>query len=137
MNTPEEIQLMLEAKSYCVIGASRNPEKYGYKVFRSIKSEGKTVYPVNPNAELIGQTTCYPSVRELPETVNVAVLIVPPSIVAEQVPACVELGIRGIWMQPGAVSNEAIQYCESNGIPVVAGECIMTKLWNIGMDDDM
>jgi len=80
MNTPEEIQGMLGARSFCVVGASRDPEKYGHAVFRAIQSDGKTVYPVNPNADSIGKSRCYASVGDLPETVEVAVFVVPPDL---------------------------------------------------------
>lgn len=136
MNTREEIQTMLEAQKFCVVGASRDREKYGHTVFRSIQSEGKTVYPINPNTDAIGKTKCYPSVSELPETVDVAVFVVPPEIVEETVPVCHRLGIRNIWMQPGAISQAAIDYCEANSLRVVAGECMMTLLRG-ELDDDM
>jgi len=137
MNTPEEIQGMLGARSFCVVGASRDPEKYGHAVFRAIQSDGKTVYPVNPNADSIGKSRCYASVGDLPETVEVAVFVVPPEIVEETVPDCHRVGIKSIWMQPGAISQAAIDYCEANAMPVVAGECIMTLLWGDVVDDDM
>jgi hypothetical protein len=136
MNTPEEIQSMVDARSYCVVGASRDPRKYGYQVYRAIKSEGKKVYPVNPNAELIGNSVCYASVKDLPETVDVAVFVVPEDVVEETVPECHALGIKNIWMQPGAESRAAIDYCEAHGIPVVAGECIMIR-FRTEIDDDM
>jgi len=128
---------MLEAQTFCVVGASRDPAKYGHSVFRAIQSAGKNVYPVNPNADSIGKTTCYSSVADLPETVDVAVFVVPPEIVEETVPECLRLGIKKMWMQPGAISQAAIDYCDANGMPVVAGECIMTLLWGDVVDDDM
>jgi len=137
VNTPEEIQGMLEARNFCVVGASRDPAKYGHSVLRAIQSDGKTAYPVNPHADSIGKSTCYPSVADLPETVEVAVFVVPPDIVEETVPECHRLGIKNIWMQPGAISQAAIDYCEANEMPVVAGECIMTLLWGDVVDDDM
>jgi len=137
MNTPEEIRGMLDAQSFCVVGASRDSDKYGHQVFRAIQSDGKRVYPVNPNAEAIGSAKCYANVADLPETVDVAVFVVPPYLVDEIVPQCHKLGINQIWMQPGADSREAVEYCEENNMPVVAGECIMTLLWGEITDDDM
>lgn len=136
MNTPEEIESMLAARSYCVIGASRDIKKYGYAVYRALKSDGKAVYPVNPFTDSIGKSVCYPSVRDLPETVDVAVFVVPPDVVAQTVPECHAAGIKNIWMQPGAESQAAIAYCEQHKIPVVAGDCIMTHMRN-EFDDDL
>ena len=38
---------------FAVVGASRNPKKYGYQVYKDLKEAGYTVYPVNPNADEI------------------------------------------------------------------------------------
>lgn len=137
MNTSAEIEGMLEARSFCVVGASRDPEKYGYAVYQAIKSSGKKVYPVNPNAQAIGTSPCYANVQALPETVDVAVFVVPPAVVETVVPEAFALGVKQMWMQPGAISEAAVEFCEANGIPVVAGECIMTRLHEEIADDDM
>jgi uncharacterized protein len=136
MNSAEEIESMVGAHSFCVIGASRDTSKFGYAVYRSLKSDGKKTYPVNPNAEFIDRSVCYPSVRDLPETVDVAVFVVPPPSVGSIVRECHAAGIKNIWMQPGAESTDAIDYCEANGLRVVAGECIMTRL-RPEVDDDL
>ena len=136
MNSSDEIQGMLQAPSFCVIGASRDKEKYGHAIFRAIQAEGRKTYPVNPNADVIGKTKCYHTVDDLPEPVDVAVFVVPPDVVEQVVTDCHRVGINNIWMQPGAVSQEAVDYCRENHIAVVAGECIMTLLWG-DVDDDM
>jgi uncharacterized protein len=131
MNTPEETQSMLNARSYCVIGASRDPDKFGFKVFRAIKADGKKTYPVNPNTGIIGKATCYPTVRDLPETVEVAVFVVPPEVTEQVLPECHATGINSVWLQQGSESDAAIAYCLDNGMSLVAGgPCIMTMLWD-------
>ena len=124
-----EMQAMLTATTYAVVGASRSPEKYGYLVYRSLKAAGKTAFAVNPRAETVDGDRCYPALADLPHPAEVAVMIVPPAATGAAVAECARLGIRQTWMQPGAESEAAVAACHANGIAVVAGgPCIMVLL---------
>ena len=126
--TPE-MTTMLAATVYAVVGASRDPEKYGFLVYRSLKSAGKTAFPVNPKAPEVDGDVCYPTLAALPQTPEVAVMVVPPIVTEAAVEECARLGIKQIWMQPGAESAAAIALCREKGIAVVAsGPCIMVLL---------
>jgi len=126
--TPE-MQAMLAAESFAVVGASRDPDKYGFLVYRSVKAAGKTVFPVNPRAAEVDGDHCYPSLSDLPQKPEVAVMVVPPPMTEAAVAECARLGIRQIWMQPGAESAAAIEACRENDIEVVAGgPCLMVLL---------
>ena len=123
------MKAMLTAETYAVVGASRNPEKYGYLVYKALKAAGKTAYPVNPRADDVDGDRCYPSLADLPQTPDVAVMIVPPPVTEATVAECVRLGIKQVWMQPGAESPAAVAACQANGIAVVSGgPCIMVLL---------
>lgn len=125
----DEMQAMLTAGSYAVVGASRSPEKYGYLVYRSLKTAGKKVFPVNPRAEAVDGDRCYPSLSSLPQTPEVAVMIVPPAITEAAAGECAKLGIKQIWMQPGAESEAAVAACHASGIAVVSGgPCLMVLI---------
>ena len=122
------IQKFLDKRNvFAVVGASRNPEKYGHKVFRDLRDAGYKVYPVNPNAEEILGVKCYPSLRDLPETPDVVDLVVPPRVTEKVVRECKELGVRMVWMQPGSESEDAIKFCVENGMEVVHGVCVMVE----------
>ncbi|MEM0232505.1 MAG: CoA-binding protein [Candidatus Nezhaarchaeales archaeon] len=112
---------------FAVVGASRDPQKYGYQVYRDLKSAGYKVYPVNPNAQEVLGDKCYPSLKELPAKPDVVVTVVPPQVTELVVEECKELGVRKIWMQPGSESEKAVEYCEKNNIAVVHGACIMIE----------
>jgi len=110
-----------------VVGASRNPEKYGHKVYRDLKEAGYRVYPVNPNASEILGDKCYPNLESLPERPDVVTVVVPPRVTEKIVKACKDLGIWRVWMQPGSESEKAITFCRENGIKVIHGVCIMIQ----------
>ena len=124
----ELIRRFLEKRNiFAVIGASKNPNKYGHQVYRDLRSAGYTVYPVNPNADEILGDKCYPNLESLPVQPDVADLVVPPEITEKVVRACKSLDVRKVWMQPGSESEESINFCEHNGIEVVHGVCVMIE----------
>ena len=125
----ENIETMLAAETFAVVGASTNPRKYGYIAYKTLKTAGKTVYPVNPRAKEIEGDPCYPSVAELPEKPEVVVSIVPPALTEKLVEQLAEQGIGNLWMQPGAESAAAVAGAEKHGIATVhGGPCIMVQL---------
>ncbi len=121
----ERIEDFAGRRRWAVVGASRDPEKYGHRVFASLLRAGYEVYGVNPNAvEVLGQPI-YPSLAALPEKPEVVNIVVPPAITEEIVRECAELGLQRVWIQPGAESAAAVQYCLDHGIEVVWDVCVM------------
>jgi predicted CoA-binding protein len=112
---------------FAVVGASRDPKKYGYQVYKDLKNAGYEVYAVNPNAEKILGDKCYPSLENLPTKPDIVDIVVPPRVTEEVVKTCKELGITRVWMQPGSESEKAIKFCEENTIDVVYGVCVMIE----------
>ncbi len=109
-----------------VVGASRNPEKWGYKIFKKLKGFYKT-YPVNPKYKEIDGTKCYPDLKSLPEKPDVVITVVPPEVTESVVKVCKDLGISMVWMQPGSESQKAIEFCKKNGIKVVYNVCFVVN----------
>jgi len=124
----ELIKGFLEKKNvFAVVGASRDPNKYGYQVYKDLKNAGYEVYPVNPNAEEISGDKCYPSLESLPVKPDVVDVVIPPKVTEHTVEICKKLGITKVWMQPGSESERAIEFCEKNNIDVVYGVCVMIE----------
>ncbi len=86
-----------------VIGASRDPYKLGYGVVRNLAEIGYRgpVYPVNPAATHIMGYACYPSVADVPDPVDLAVVIVPAPSVVSVIEQCAERGIGHIIVASG------------------------------------
>jgi predicted CoA-binding protein len=122
------IEEFLEKRNiFAVVGASRNPMKYGHQVYMDLRNAGYTVYPVNPNADEILGDKCYANLESLPEIPQVVDLVIPPEATNEAVKVCKKLGIRRVWMQPGSESRLALDFCKENDIEVVYGVCVMVE----------
>jgi len=112
---------------FAVVGASRDPEKYGHQVYKDLKSAGYEVYPVNPTAEEILGDRCYANIKELPRKPDVVDFVVPPGITEKILDTCLKLGVIRVWLQPGSESEKAIKFCQDHGIKVVHGVCVMVQ----------
>jgi predicted CoA-binding protein len=112
---------------FAVVGVSKDPAKYGHRVYRDLRNAGLKVYPVNPNADKVLGDKCYPNLEALPEKPDVVDIVVPPKVTEEVVKTCGKLGIAKVWMQPGSESQAAIDFCRKNRIDVIYGICIMQE----------
>ena len=124
------IQDFLAAGPWAVVGASTDRTKYGNKVLRCYQQAGKSpVYPVHPKEREIEGLAAYPSLTALPERPRAVSIITPPKITEAVVEECATLGIRHLWMQPGAESPRALERCAELGLAVIAGgPCLLVVL---------
>jgi len=124
----ELIREMLSKKTWAVVGATDNKEKFGYKIYKKLKDCGYRVYPVNPNYNEVDGDKCYGSLKELPEIPEVIDMVVSPKIGLSTLQEAEELGIKFVWFQPGAQSEELIKYAMDRGIQVVYERCVLIEL---------
>jgi len=125
MTSKSAVDQFLTQKTLAVVGVSRSGKKFGNAVAKELKTKGYTIFPINAQAENIDGERCYPSVKELPESVGGVVITVPPAETEKVVRDVAEAGITQVWMQQGSESKAAIQFCEEHGISVVHGECLL------------
>lgn len=98
MNIVDQMKLFLEPNSVAIVGASRQTGPGSWNILENLLNVGFSgkLYPVNPNADQILGIKCYPSVKEIPGDVELAVIATPRSIVPQLVKECVQRGIKAI-----------------------------------------
>lgn len=131
--TQEKIDAFFDGSPHAVAGASTNREKYGNKVLRCYMQNDREVIPINPRADEIEGLKCYADFASVPETETGAVhgisIITPPAITLQVIEDAAAAGIKHVWMQPGAESDEAIEAAEAHGMNVIAnGPCLLVVL---------
>lgn len=115
-----------KVKTIAVVGASRDKEKWGYKVFKTLlEYSDVNIYPVNPKADTINGFKVYPSIKKLPEVPDLVVTVVPPEITQEIVEQAKDLDIERIWFQPGSESDKAIEMAEDADMKVYSNFCMV------------
>src|SRR3990167_7025169 len=95
--TAKRIAAVLNPASIAVVGASATPGTLGNLVCRNLQDAGfkGPVYFVNPRYEAIGGGRVYPSVSDLPQAVDLAVLLTPAAATPAVLRECGERGVRG------------------------------------------
>ncbi len=125
MTTKAAIDNFMSQPVLAVAGVSRDSRKFGNAVYKELKTKGFRVFALNPNMQSIDGDPCYPSLKALPEKPGGLVICTAPATSEALVREAAEVGICNVWLQQGAESRAAIQFCQEKGIDVVAGECIM------------
>jgi acetyl coenzyme A synthetase (ADP forming)-like protein len=92
------VHSILRPRSIAVIGASRHPNTIGYQILDNLIRYGFTgpLYPVNPKATVIHSIRAYPSVGDIPDPVDLAVIVVPRELVLGAAEACGAKGVKGL-----------------------------------------
>ncbi|RJS89377.1 hypothetical protein CW700_04410 [Candidatus Bathyarchaeota archaeon] len=97
MEAKEALDKILYPSSIAVIGASKDPFKWGHMLLSAIIKGGYEgrLYPINPREKEILGLKVYPRVTEVPEDVDMAIIVVPARIVPTVMRDCVEKGVKG------------------------------------------
>ncbi len=97
---PPEVDLsgLLRPRSVAVIGASTRRGTIGGEIFRNLLATGFNgpVYPVNPKADSVQSVKAFPRVGDIPDEVDLAVVVVPARLVLPVVEECAGKGVRGV-----------------------------------------
>lgn len=93
-----KLEAFFKPRSIAVIGASREKEKVGHRIFKNLIDYGfqGDLYPINPHAEEILGFKCYKSVLEVPSEIDLSVIAVPAKIVPSVAEQCGIKGVKGI-----------------------------------------
>jgi acyl-CoA synthetase (NDP forming) len=104
-----DIGKLISPKSVALVGASSNTEGLRGRIMRIIRSHPYTgrLYPVSRSAAEVQGVKAYPSVNDLPETVDCAILIIPAQFVADELERCGKAGIGAAVILTSGFAEEA------------------------------
>ena len=123
------IQAFLSAESFAVAGASTRREKYGNKILRALMQKGMKVYPLNPASEVVEGLPAFASLHDLPAPPQSLSIVTPPIVTRQIVEQAIAVGVKHVWMQPGAEDAEASRMAREAGLNVIDdGSCILVLL---------
>ncbi|MBW2366665.1 MAG: acetate--CoA ligase family protein [Deltaproteobacteria bacterium] len=126
-----DLDRILNAESVAIVGASKNVTKRGYQAIRTLldeKYEG-SIYPVNPKETRLLGLACYPSVKDIPQQVDLALITTPASTVPAILEDCGKNGVQGAVVVAGgfgetgrsgiALEKEMVKIASNNGVRLV------------------
>lgn len=110
-----------------VIGASRDPCKFGNKAVRAFARRGFDVVPVNPREAVVEERPCYPSVLHVPGPIDIATLYVPPAVGETLLDELAAKGVGEVWINPGAESPRLVARARALGLSPLLG-CSLLRI---------
>lgn len=123
------IDAFLVGSPIAVVGASNDRSKFGNRVLRKYMAHGREAIPVNPNEDEVEGLKAYPNLAAVPGGVHGVSIITPPRVTEKVVEEAGALGIKHVWMQPGAESAAAVKRAEELGMSVIwGGACVLVEL---------
>lgn len=126
------LQTLFYPQSVAVVGASRDPGKLGYHVMKSLTKGGfqGDIFPVNPRETELFGLEVYPSLLEVPQKIDVAVVVLPAAIVLDIFKQCADKGVTGVVLitagfkeiedaRGAQLQEEVFKFATEAGIPVI------------------
>ena len=126
----------MNPRSVAVVGATNRPGSVGLAVFRNILNVGfqGVLYPVNPRAKSVQSVKAYPQLADIPDAVDLAVIIVPAEIVCTVLEEAGQKGVKGVivisagFKEVGGrgvgLENRLKEVVEKYGICLVGPNCL-------------
>ncbi|MCU1465347.1 MAG: family N-acetyltransferase [Actinomycetia bacterium] len=130
------IARLLAPRSIAVIGASTHPGRIGHELFRNLLAYGfeGPIYPVHPTSLSVAGVRAYANVLEVPDAVDLAIVVVPAPEVSDVVRECAEKGVRGLLIisagfaetgpEGKAAERELVAAARSNGMRIIGPNCL-------------
>ncbi len=111
-----------------VIGATKDRQKYGSVILEFLLERGYDAIPVNPKEENIQGIRCYGAISDIPGTIDIVNIIIPPERALSILDDCSKKQIKTVWLQPGSESDEARVKCKKLELNCIMGKCIMEEI---------
>jgi acetate---CoA ligase (ADP-forming) len=114
----DAVRTMLEARSVALVGASLRAASFGSRMLEEVgKSSARPrIYPVNPRYAALAGARCYPSLADLPEAPELALLAVPDAALEQQLSLAAETGCRSAVIFGNAHEDQAPARYRRRGI---------------------
>ena len=117
-------QLLTEAKTVAIVGASSNPERSSHGIMRMLQSVGYRVIPVNPGETAVLGEQAYSRLEDIPEHVDVVDVFRRAEDTPPIADSAVAIGAKALWLQSGISNEETAARATTGGLVVVMNACI-------------
>ena len=117
--------LLMNARTVAVIGASDQPSRPSYGVMQFLQSRGYRVIPVNPQItgeHVLGEFV-WRELAQIGEPIDIVDIFRRSEAAGEAVDQAIFAGAKAVWMQLGVVDQDAARRAEEAGLKVVMDRC--------------
>jgi predicted CoA-binding protein len=119
--------MLANARVIAVVGHSDKPDRTSYQIAQFLRQVGYTVYPVNPSIQTIDGQPSYPSLRQVPEPVDIVNVFRRSEYLVAVVAEAIAIQAKTIWAQLGVVDAIAAQRAIAAGCNIIMDACIKVE----------
>ena len=120
----ERYEILQQYHRVAIVGLSANPHRPSHFVAVYLAQHGYEITPVNPReTEILGRK-CYPSLKDVPQPLEIVDIFREPAAIPAVVEEAIACGAKVIWMQLGLIHEAAARRARDAGLKVVMDRCI-------------
>ncbi|HEU0000161.1 MAG TPA: CoA-binding protein [Ktedonobacteraceae bacterium] len=135
-HVPYTLEEVLNPRAIAILGASRAPHKWGHVAARQLIAGGfpGPIYLINPSIPEVLNRPTYPTLRDVPEQVDLAIIATAYQFVPQAIDDCIVHGVKGIviitagFSETGpegrAMEQELVMRCRKHGIRILGSNCM-------------
>ena len=127
MNSIEDINKIFQMKTIAVVGMSPKPERPSHYVSMYMKEQGYNIIPVNPGHNEIAGMKSFPSLLDIPQTIDVVDVFRRSEYVLPIAESAVTIGAKALWLQDGVINKDGATLAEKSGLLVVMNDCMLRR----------
>ena len=116
-------EIVRRCRTIAVLGLSLNPARPSYRVAAYMKSQGYRVIPVKPNETNVLGEAAVPSLTAVPDTIDLVNIFRKSEDGLPIVEDAIAHGAKALWMQEGALSEQAAVRAVGSGLLLVMDRC--------------
>lgn len=113
------------SKNLALVGFSRSGKKFGNAAYKELKKKDYNLFPIHPTESEIDGVKCYPNLTSLKNKIDGVFISIPSEKAEAVLDEAKSIGIRNVWLQKGAESEEVINHAKDLGLNMVTGKCIL------------
>jgi acetyltransferase len=130
------LRFLFKPKSIAIVGASRNPSKVGHSILKNLITYGYTgkVFPVNPSATTIEGLKTYPSLTDIKDSIELAIISIPATSVPQALRECaqkdvkvaiiISAGFREVGKEGRILEEQISEIIKDTGLRVLGPNCL-------------
>lgn len=144
----KNLDAIFSPQSVAVVGASTTPGKVGHDIFVNILKGGYQgiLYPVNPSAQSVASVRAYPTITDIPDELDLAMIILPPRLAVGAVEEAIAKGVKAIVIVSAGFKEvggdgakfeqQIVSLCREAGVRLVGPNClgVINPLANVSLN---
>jgi hypothetical protein len=129
MPNTKMISYLRDKPIIALVGATNDSQKYGNIILRDMAAKGFRVVPVNSRAHTVEGIEAFPTLETAKSRheIGLVVYVIPPRHTLQSLAEAASLGLKRVWVQPGAGDEAVRDYLENNNFDYVMDLCVMVE----------